>query len=110
MSQVKMGAILSGFWLLLAGTVGAARVSSAPQESGAAAKKEHSIRPATDSAEKVTGIKSVRPGDPGDLQEAYATGSRHGFKGLTQDFLGDQREIWTSPAKQIGRASCRERV
>jgi len=96
---VKIGAILSGFWLLLAGTVGAARVSSAPQESGAAAKKEHSIQPATDSAEKVAGIKSVRPGDPGDLQEAYATGSHHGFKGLTQDFLGDQREIWTSPAK-----------
>src|SRR6266851_3319327 len=94
-----MGAILSGFWLLLAGTVGAARVSSAPQESGAAAKKENSIQPATDSAEKVAGIKSVRPGDPGDLQEAYATGSHHGFKGLTQDFLGDQREIWTSPAK-----------
>jgi membrane-associated phospholipid phosphatase len=96
---VKIGAILSGFWLLLAGTVGAARVSSAPQESGAAVKKERSIQPATDSAEKVAGIKSVRPGDPGDLQEAYATGSHHGFKGLTQDFLGDQREIWTSPAK-----------
>jgi len=90
---------LSGFWLILAGTVGAARVSSAPQESGAATKKEGPIQPALDSAEKTAGIKSVRPGDPGDLQESYTAGSHRGFKGLTQDFLGDQREIWTSPAK-----------
>ena len=96
---MRIRAILSGFWLILAGTVGAARVSSAPQESGAAAKKENSIQPAMDSAEKTAGIKSVRPGDPGDLQEAYTAGSHRGFKGLTQDFLGDQREIWTSPAK-----------
>src|SRR6266699_3027417 len=52
-----------------------------------------------DSAEKTAGIKSVRPGDPGDLQQAYTAGSHRGFKGLTQDFFGDQREIWTSPAK-----------
>ncbi len=65
---MRIRAILSGFWLILAGTVGAARVSSAPQESGAATKKEGPIQPALDSAEKTAGIKSVRPGDPGDLQ------------------------------------------
>src|SRR2546429_261009 len=93
-----MGAILSGFWLLLAGSVGAAPVSSAPQESSTNAEKEDSAEAAADSTEKTAGIKSVRRGDPGDLQLAYTAGPRHGFKGLTWDFLGDQKEIWTSPA------------
>jgi len=95
---VRMGAILSGFWLLLAGSVGAAPVSSAPQESSTNAEKEDSAEAAADSTEKTAGIKSVRRGDPGDLQLAYTAGPRHGFKGLTWDFLGDQKEIWTSPA------------
>jgi membrane-associated phospholipid phosphatase len=45
-------------------------------------------------------IKAEKPKDAGDLQGAYpTTGFGRGFHGLVKDFLGDQQQIWTSPAR-----------
>src|SRR5437016_4015811 len=45
-------------------------------------------------------IKTEKPKDAGDLPGVYPTaGFGRGFHGLAKDFLGDQEQIWKSPAK-----------
>jgi membrane-associated phospholipid phosphatase len=43
--------------------------------------------------------KATRPADRTESDPDATVSSGYGFKGAVEDFLGDQKQIWTSPAK-----------
>ena len=96
---MKVKSILMAFSLMLAGLAWAAQANCGQQEPATDAKDE-SVRSSSDSSDSNREIKTGRLKDAGDLQQVYTSaGFGRGFKGLTSDFLGDQRQIWTSPAR-----------
>src|SRR5258708_38698882 len=99
MRGMKVKSILMAFSLMLAGLAWAAQANCGQQEPATDAKDE-SVRSSSDSSDSNREIKTGRLKDAGDLQQVYTSaGFGRGFKGLTSDFLGDQRQIWTSPAR-----------
>src|SRR5437667_4229981 len=62
--------------------------------------KDEDARSTSKSFDTAREIKTEKPKDAGDLQGVYPTaGFGRGFHGLARDFLRDQEEIWTSPAR-----------
>ena len=62
--------------------------------------KDEDARSTSKSSDTAREIKTEKPKDAGDLPGVYPTaGFGRGFHGLARDFLGDQEQIWTSPAK-----------
>src|SRR5437660_11531384 len=62
--------------------------------------KDEDARSTSRSSDTAREIKTEKPKDAGDLPGVYPTaGGGRGFHGLARDFLGDQEQIWTSPAK-----------
>jgi membrane-associated phospholipid phosphatase len=94
--EVKMGGIFVGMWLLV-GVFWAAQDCSARQQAATDAKENGAPR-SSDSPGNHEAAETRRTKDTGDLQQSDATGFHRGFSGLTKDFLGDQKQIWTSPA------------
>ncbi len=57
-------------------------------------------RSSSKSSDTAREVKAEKPKDAGNLQGVYPTsGFGRGFHGLARDFLGDQEQIWTSPAR-----------
>src|SRR5947208_296140 len=70
------------------------------QEQRSVDAKDEDARSTSKSSDTAREIKTEKPKDAGDLPGVYPTaGFGRGFHGLARDFLGDQKEIWTSPAK-----------
>src|SRR5437016_5680474 len=62
--------------------------------------KDEDARSTSKSSNTAREIKTEKPKEAGDLPGVYPTaGFGRGFHGLARDFLGDQEQIWTSPAK-----------
>src|SRR5213593_2035015 len=62
--------------------------------------KDEDARSTSKSFDTAREIKTEKPKGAGDLPGVYPTaGFGRGFHGLARDFLGDQEQIWTSPAK-----------
>src|SRR5437660_2477292 len=62
--------------------------------------KDEDARSTSRSSDTAREIKTEKPKDAGDLPGVYPTaGFGRGFHGLARDCLGDQEQIWTSPAK-----------
>jgi len=92
-----MGSILIGM-CLLAGVSGAAQNCCGQQPSGTDAKENGAPR-SSDSPGDPGAAETRRTKDAADLQQSELTGFHRGFNGLTKDFLEDQTQIWTSPAR-----------
>src|SRR5947209_8337126 len=70
------------------------------QEQRSVDAKDEDARSTSKSSDTAREIKTEKPKDAGDLPGVYPTaGGGRGFHGLARDFLGDQEQIWTSPAK-----------
>src|SRR5690349_12985434 len=70
------------------------------QEQRSVDAKDEDARSTSKSSDTAREIKTEKPKDAGDLPGVYPTaGFGRGFHGLARDFLGDQEQIWTSPAK-----------
>src|SRR5207244_2256909 len=70
------------------------------QEQRSVDAKDEDARSTSRSSDTAREIKTEKPKDAGDLPGIYPTaGGGRGFHGLARDFLGDQEQIWTSPAK-----------
>src|SRR2546430_9955576 len=78
-------------------------VPASPQAKGQRAgadERDVDARSSSKPADTTREIKTEKPKDAGDLPGVYPTaGFGRGFHGLARDFLGDQEQIWTSPAK-----------
>src|SRR5260370_10682371 len=62
--------------------------------------RDEDARASSKPSETNRAIKAEKSKDAGDLQGVYpTTGFGRGFHGLVKDFLGDQQQIWTSPAR-----------
>src|SRR5213079_2745594 len=62
--------------------------------------KDEDARSTSKSFDTAREIKTEKARDAGGLPEVYPTeGFGRGLHGLARDFLGDQEQIWTSPAK-----------
>ena len=62
--------------------------------------RDEDARSSSKSSDATPEIKAEKPKDAGDLEGVYPTaGFGRGFHGLARDFLGDQQQIWTSPAR-----------
>jgi len=96
---VSMGAILGSIVLLLAGSVWTTQSYCAQQPTDADTKKQGAANPPDASAEKSTTGKEGKVKDGSNLPQPYPTPYRHSFAGLAKDFLQDQEQIWTSPAR-----------
>jgi membrane-associated phospholipid phosphatase len=83
---------------LLAGVFWAAQDCSAQQQTGTDVKENGAPR-SSDSPGSQEAAETRSTKDAGDLQPSDATGSHRGLSGLTKDFLEDQKQIWTSPAR-----------
>jgi membrane-associated phospholipid phosphatase len=72
----------------------------AQEQRAAADAKDEDARSSSKSSDTTREVKTEKPKDAGDLQGVYPTaGFGRGFHGLAKDFLRDQEEIWTSPAR-----------
>src|SRR5439155_332385 len=70
------------------------------QEQRSVDAKDEDARSSSKPAGTTREIKTEKPKEAGDLPGVYPTaGFGRGFHGLARDFLGDQEQIWTSPAK-----------
>jgi len=70
------------------------------QEQRSVDAKDEDARSTSKPADTTREIKTEKPKDAGDLPGVYPTaGFGRGFHGLARDFLGDQEQIWKSPAK-----------
>src|SRR5881392_176426 len=70
------------------------------QEQRSVDAKDEDARSTSKPADTTREIKTEKPKDAGDLPGVYPTaGFGRGFHGLARDFLGDQEQIWTSPAR-----------
>src|SRR3989440_12065809 len=70
------------------------------QEQRSVDAKDEDARSTSKSSDAAREIKTEKPKDAGDLPGVYPTaGFGRGFHGLARDFLGDQEQIWKSPAK-----------
>src|SRR5437016_12716412 len=70
------------------------------QEQRSVDAKDEDARSTSKSSNTAREIKTEKPKEAGDLPGVYPTaGFGRGFHGLARDFLGDQEQIWTSPAK-----------
>src|SRR5438094_3569089 len=70
------------------------------QEQRSVDAKDEDARSTSKSFDTAREIKTEKPKGAGDLPGVYPTaGFGRGFHGLARDFLGDQEQIWTSPAK-----------
>jgi membrane-associated phospholipid phosphatase len=94
---VKIGCTLIGMGLL-AGVFWAARDCSAQQQTGTDPKENGAPR-SSDSPGNREAAETGLTKDAGDLQPSDVTGFHRGLSGLAKDFLGDQEQIWTSPAR-----------
>src|SRR3989440_876155 len=62
--------------------------------------KDEDARSTSKSFDTAREIKTEKPKGAGDLPGVYPTaGFGRGFHGLARDFLADQEQIWTSPAR-----------
>src|SRR5437773_2767513 len=70
------------------------------QEQRSVDAKDEDARSTSKSSDTAREIKTEKPKAASDLPGVYPTaGFGRGFHGLARDFLGDQEQIWTSPAK-----------
>src|SRR5213080_4818821 len=70
------------------------------QEQRSVDAKDEDARSHSKSSDTAREIKTEKPKAASDLPGVYPTaGFGRGFHGLARDFLGDQEQIWTSPAK-----------
>src|SRR5437899_912856 len=70
------------------------------QEQRSVDAKDEDARSTSKSSDTTREIKTEKPKAASDLPGVYPTaGFGRGFHGLARDFLGDQEQIWTSPAK-----------
>src|SRR5437016_4608230 len=78
-------------------------MAAPPQAQGqraAADAKDEDARSSSKSSDATREVKTEKPKDADDLQGVYAAaGFGRGFHGLAKDFLRDQEQIWTSPAR-----------
>ncbi len=93
---MKVGGILGSIVLLLAGSVWAARAYCGQQQP-APKSKDETAKPSPNAPDDKT-AKEASSQDAANSSQTYSTGFSRGFKGLAKDFLGDQKQIWTSPA------------
>ncbi len=85
--------VLGCGWVL--GLLFVGEAVACPQESSSHTETENGVAtPTSQETEKNTAAKSGDTSDPD-----APSGSRHGLKGAGQDFLEDQKRIWTSPAR-----------
>ena len=95
--------VLGSYWVLasvlFAGATSAARTqepaagSSAPQPQGGTPPTQNEKQDGEKKNEKDT------PDDQNNTDQDATSSSAHGSKGLGKDFLQDQKQIWTSPAR-----------
>src|SRR5260370_19612980 len=72
----------------------------AQEQRAAADAKDEDARSSGKSSGTNREVRAERAKDAGDLQGVYpAAGFGRGFHGLAKDFLADQEQIWTSPAR-----------
>src|SRR5437016_4065696 len=78
-------------------------MAAPPQAQGqraAADAKDEDAPSSSKSCDATREVKTEKPKDADDLQGVYAAaGFGRGFHGLAKDFLRDQEQIWTSPAR-----------
>jgi membrane-associated phospholipid phosphatase len=95
---VSRGGILGSIVLLLAGSIWAERAYCVQQEQTANSSQE-TAQPSNNSSENSGEVKAAQLGDGNSSQQTHSTGFQREFKDLARDFLGDQEQIWTSPAR-----------
>src|SRR5258708_9592491 len=84
----------------LTADVSRAAPQQAEEQRAVADAKDEDVRSSSKSSETTREVKTEKPKDAGDIQGVYPTeGFGRGFRGLAKDFLGDQKQIWTSPAR-----------
>ncbi len=84
----------------LTAAVSRAAPQQAEEQRAVADAKDKDDRSSSKSSDTTHEVKTEKPKDAGDLQGVYPTeGFGRGFHGLAKDFLGDQKQIWTSPAR-----------
>ena len=90
--------VLGWIWTLASAGVAESTVGAAkPQEPGG----QSGAQSAQNQKEKEDAEKNKKetPKDPDKSDQESTSGSAHGVKGLGKDFLEDQKQIWTSPAR-----------
>src|SRR5216683_7485347 len=86
--------------LTLTAAVSRAAPQQAEEQRAVTDAKDEDVRSSSKSSDTTHEVKTEKPKDAGDLQGVYPTeGFGRGFRGLAKDFLGDQKQIWTSPAR-----------
>ncbi len=86
--------------LTLTAAVSLAAPQQAEEQRAVADAKDLDARSSSKSSGPAREIKTEKPKDAGDLEGVYLNaGFGRGFHGLAKDFLGDQKQIWTSPAR-----------
>src|SRR5258708_10779985 len=86
--------------LTLTAAVSLAGPQQTEEQRAVADAKDGDARSSSKSSDMTREAKTEKPKDAGDLQGVYPTeGFGRGFHGLAKDFLGDQKQIWTSPAR-----------
>src|SRR6266567_287012 len=86
--------------LTLTAAVSLAAPQQTEEQRAVADAKDGDARSSSKSSDTTREVKTEKPKDAGDLQGVYPTeGFGRGFHGLAKDFLGDQKQIWTSPAR-----------
>jgi hypothetical protein len=95
---VRVGGILGSIALLLAGSVLAAQADCGQQEP-APKSREDNAPTSNNPPDKDGASKPALSRDAANSSQGYSTGFGRGFKGLAKDFLDDQKQIWTSPAR-----------
>jgi membrane-associated phospholipid phosphatase len=93
-----VGGILGSIVLLLAGSAWAAQAYCGQQQPDGDTKKDNA-QSSKSSSESSGEAKAGQSGYADNSQQGPLTGFQRGFKGLAKDFLTDQEQIWTSPAR-----------
>src|SRR6266851_4119492 len=84
----------------LTAAVSRAAPQQAEEQRAVADAKDKDDRSSSKSSDTTHEVKTEKPKDAGDLEGVYLNaGFGRGFHGLAKDFLGDQKQIWTSPAR-----------
>jgi membrane-associated phospholipid phosphatase len=93
-----MGGILGSIVVLLAGSVWATQAYCG-QQAPPAKSKDDAVQPAKNSTDDRAAATPGSLGDAANSPQLPSAGFQRGLKGLAKDFLGDQKQIWTSPAR-----------
>jgi hypothetical protein len=88
--------VLGWIWILASAGVAESTMGAAKPQEPEAQSGAQSAQNQNEDGEK---NKKETPKDPNKADQDSTSGSSRGLKGLGKDFLEDQKQIWTSPAR-----------